>query len=341
VGLLVGLGAAAPAQAAAPDVWAFAAATNPTPAPGEVLNLQSGTFRATCPTRRATIRETATGVYRVTFPCSASTRGIVHVTTVDPFGRRCAPATWAAGNGNEVVTVNCYGQLGLADHATFALLYTTSSGLASGGGAYSYVRANASGALVSTYNSVGATNTVSRQGIGSYQVRLPNRSAEKFSSNLQVTAIDNTHVYRQCKVSGWDSGSGLDLVTVRCYDVNGRTVDSPFVLSAHNHRAVYGAVNPPKFFAYLWSLPGAPSQSSVNSVGGSNGVSGNTVFFSGVGTGATTLQVTGYGSGSAYCQPTQWWQTGSAVIAKDVLCYTAPSRPAAVIPYFVTTASDR
>ena len=340
VALAVVVGGAAPARAATPDVWAYAGLTNPTPAPGSVLPaaFQAGTFRTSCPTRPATVREPATGVYQVTFPCSASTRGIVHVTTVDPFGRFCTPSRWAAASGSEVVTVYCYGQLGLPSHATFTVLYTTSSGPASVG-SYAYVYANAAGTLLASDNSAGATNTVTRLGVGTSQVRLPNRGADKYTGDLQVTAVDPTHVARHCKVSAWDSGTGLNLVTVRCFGVDRATVDSPFTLSYHQQRAVYGAV--PAHFAYRWTLPGAPPGSSFNSTGAANGVSGNTVFFPGVGTGATTVQVSAYGAGPTYCQPTQWWQTGSAVIVKDVLCYAAPSQPAAVVPYFISTASDR
>jgi hypothetical protein len=149
-----------------------------------------------------------------------------------------------------------------------------------------------------------------------------------------VTAVDPTHVFRHCGLSTWDSGVGLNQVTVRCYGLARTVVDSPFTLSFHAFRAVYGAV--PRQFGYFWTLPGAPAGSSYNSVGAGNGVQGNTVFFPGIGSGSTTVQVSAYTGGPTYCQPTQFWQTGSAVIVKDVLCYLAPSQPAAVVPYFVT-----
>jgi hypothetical protein len=329
--VLAAVGVPASAHAATPDVWAFAALTNPTPAPGSALPSQ---FAATpCPTRQATVREPSTGVYQVTFPCSASTRGIVHVTTVDAFGRFCTPSRWAASNGNEIVTVYCYGQLGLPNHATFTVLYTTSSGTATGG-SYSYVFASASGGLLASDNSAGATNTVTRLGAGTYRVRLPNRGSDKLAGDLQVTAVDPTHVARHCKVGAWDSAVGLNVVTVQCYGVGRTLVDSPFTVSYHDHRAVYGAV--PKYFGYLWTVTGT----GFNSTGGQNGKQANTVFFSGIGFGATTVQVTPFGSGPTYCQPTQWWQSGGSIVVKDVLCYAAPSQPAAVVPYFISAASN-
>jgi hypothetical protein len=333
--LLAAVGLAAPARAATPDVWAFAGVTNPTPAPGSVLPTQFAASR--CPSRHATVRETSTGVYQVTLPCSASTRGIVHVTTVDTFGRFCTPSRWVASNGNEIVTVYCYGQLGLPNHATFTVLYTTSSGLASPG-SYAYVHVSAAGALIASDNSAGATNTVTRLGVGTYQVRLPNRTSDKFAGDLQVTAVDPNHVARHCKVGAWDSGTGLNLVTVRCFGADRTQVDSPFTLSYHDRRAVYGGV--PAHFGYLWTLAGAPPGSGFNSTGATNGKQANTVFFPGIGTGATTVQVTPYGSGPTYCQPTQWWQAGGSIIVKDVLCYAAPSQPAAIVPYFITAASS-
>jgi len=127
---------------------------------------------------------------------------------------------------------------------------------------------------------------------------------------------------------------------VRCYDASNRDLDSPFALSYHNARAVYGAVNPPKYFAYLWNLPGVPGTSSFNSVGAPNVVSGQTLVFEGVGHAQTHLQVTGYGTTPAYCQPTQpWIVDGVSVIAKDVLCFSATGVPAAS-PFLATTASS-
>src|SRR2546429_7886438 len=89
VGVAAILPAGTPAQGATPNVWAFAAALNPTPVPGEVLAAayQYGSFRASCGTARARISEPSVGGYLVTFPCSAPTRGIAHVTAIDPSRR--------------------------------------------------------------------------------------------------------------------------------------------------------------------------------------------------------------------------------------------------------------
>src|SRR2546430_2144559 len=189
VGVAATLPAGTPAQGAARNVWAFAAALNPTPVPGEVLAAayQYGSFRASCGTARARISEPSVGVYLVTFPCSASTRGIAHVTAIDPSGRYCTVGRWDAnaGTGVETVRVNCYGVLGLPDHARFAVLYSTSSGLASGGGWYSYVRASAAGTATVSYNSIGATNGVAHLATGSCPVPLPKPGAVQVNRNPQ------------------------------------------------------------------------------------------------------------------------------------------------------------
>jgi hypothetical protein len=336
------LGIASPARATTPAVWAFGAVLNPTPVGTETLPAQ---YRGNslCPDKDATVRETAVGVYVVTFPCVASHNGIVHVTAIDGTGRICTPAKWSAGAGTEVVTVFCYGTNGVpttaypAD-AMFAVLYTTSDGVGvTSGGWYSYVSVTATGALSVSYNSTGATNTVTHLGTGAYQVHVVNRGAGKVSGNIQVNAIDPNHTARQCQVAAWSPGDSDNLVTVHCYDFDGRPVDSPFVFAYHNQRALTGAIDLPKHFGYLWSGYGGPPNVSYNSVGSTNGVSYDTVYFGGIGVGATDLQVTAFGANPMVCQPGQLWESGTTIIEKTVHCTAPPKYP--VNPYYFITAN--
>jgi len=88
-GLVVGASAAlawaGPTMAAVADVWAFAYLDNPSPPPGWIMDTarQSGTFKTLCPNDWITATSVATGVYRVSIPCSATAGGVVHVTAVD------------------------------------------------------------------------------------------------------------------------------------------------------------------------------------------------------------------------------------------------------------------
>jgi hypothetical protein len=128
---------------------------------------------------------------------------------------------------------------------------------------------------------------------------------------------------------------------VYCFGTNGRPADSAFTLSFHDQRAVSGGFAPPKFFAYQWTLTGAPTESSFNSAGAVNGLQSNTIYFGGVAFPPTHLQITGYGSGPAYCEPSQPWQVnGTMLIAKDVLCWDAPGDGAQAAYFAAMTSAD-
>jgi hypothetical protein len=339
-GLLV---VASPAHAAAPSVWAFGAVLNPTPTGTEALPAQ---YRGNslCPDKDATVRRRAVGVYVVTFPCVASQNGIVHVTAIDGTGRICTPAKWTTGGGAEVVTVFCYGTDGVpttaypAD-AMFAVLYTTSDGVGvTSGGWYSYVSVEATGALSFSYNSTGAANTVTHVGTGAYRVRVITRGSGKVSGDIQLNAVDPDHTARECQVADWSPGDSVNDVTVHCYDFDGRPVDSPFVFAYHNQRSLTGAPDIPTSFGYLWSPYGGPPIISYNSVGSTNGVSYDTVYFGQIGVGATDLQVTAFGANPMVCEAGQLWETGGILIEKNVHC-TAP-RKYPVNPYYFATANS-
>jgi hypothetical protein len=96
------------------------------------------------------------------------------------------------------------------------------------GGPRAYVWANQQGAASYTpslsyqYNSTGGTNTITRSGVGVYQVRLP--GAGNVSGHVQVTAYGSGST--RCKVQSWTSTVTAKLVNVRCFDTAGAPADS-------------------------------------------------------------------------------------------------------------------
>jgi hypothetical protein len=224
-------------------------------------------------------------------------------------------------------------------------MYSTSSGPLVGPGTYAYVQGKSTGGTATSYNPFGLINTVFHSGLGTgiYKVFLPGVSTGLFDGNLQVTA-QHPNSPRRCKVDNWYPGStGLDVV-VRCYDHAGAPADSWFDLTYHRERSVYGAFNLPKHFAYLWSA-GYPGVSSYNSVGSVNnlvGVSANQSYveFHKVGFKEGHVQVTGYRSGSSYCNLQSVWALSSGVVkVRNVICWTATGAP--VTPSFFITYSSR
>jgi hypothetical protein len=86
-----------------------------------------------------------------------------------------------------------------------------------------------------SYNSAGGTNTIVRNGAGSYTVTLGNmawQTAEK--GNPIVTAVGNNSDY--CSIAQWVTSGSNIRVTVLCHTFNGALWDSKFLLSYSGSR---------------------------------------------------------------------------------------------------------
>jgi hypothetical protein len=327
--------AAAPAQAAVPDVWAFAYQDNPTPPAGWVMDTtrQWGTWRSSptlCATGAwATVTEVAVGRYQVLFPCTPYRKGVVHVTTVDYKGRYCDAGGWGTAGTSLVANVYCFAPGGSPDHATFTVLYTASTPAPLVGGSHTYVYADPTGAALTSFNSTGLGVSVGHMGVGQYAVKLPGLAAGALQGDLQATAVTRLPLPRRCKIARWGY-SGTDYVAyVFCFDGASNPVDTWWTLSYHNKRAVFGALAPPKNFGYVWSIGAAvpPPATNFNSVGAANSVTPvgggeYLVQYQNVGYRSTHMQVTAYGDGPGYCGLSWPWQlVGTLVYAKTVICF--------------------
>lgn len=327
VALAIALGvfaAPATASAAVPDRFGFAlwngAAVVPT-----------GTVPAA-----TVVTNFAVGRYRVAFPNTAAPNGVVHVTAINTNGW-CQAVVWGASGATELVYVDCYGPTGIRANTAFAVMFGSSSGiLPAGSGAFGTVDSAATGAVISQYNSVGAPNTVAHVGTGQYQVQLTGLgTAAPFEGSLQATAV-NPNVAARCKILRWATTAAAQVVVVGCFDAAGGLADQRFTLTYQNRRAVYGGLNPPRAFGYLWNAPPVgPPLTNFNSAAGF-GV--NTLTPSGVGLSLVRfpliaqrpddVQVTAYGADRNYCGlQTIWASAPPDVLVRNVACFQPGGAP--------------
>jgi hypothetical protein len=337
---------AAVAHAATPDRWAFAFMNNPVPPAGFLMDPGRQWKSDNVP--NSTVSPMVIGRYQVRFPNIASIKGVAHVTAVASDPRWCQVFNNYPSGADQIIVVQCYKYTGAVitqDWSAFTVMYSTSSGPLAGPGSYAYLQANLLGGTVTSYNPVGLANTVTHGGVGTgtYKVYLPGVSTGLFDGNLQVTA-QHGNSPRRCKVDSWDPGSAGLHILVRCYDHTGAPADSWFNLTYHRERSVYGAVHLPKNFGYLWSA-GFPGPSSYNSMGSINTLSSagpglSYVEFHKVGYKEDHIQVTGYRSGSSYCNlQNLWGMSGTVVLVRNVICWSATGTP--VTPSFFITYSSR
>jgi hypothetical protein len=170
-----------------------------------------------------------------------------------------------------------------------------------------------------SFNSSGATNVLRRTGTGTYRVDMPNLGAT-VGGHVEVTAFGNGN--RRCKVAGWGSSGSTLQISVNCFN-NGTPIDAVFMLNYIRRSDTPGADT-----AYVWAFDqsspsyDAASLYSYNSTGGANtithtpGTGSYAVSLAGQDLSKGTVEVTAYGSGSAYCKVVSWF--GSSV---NVACF--------------------
>jgi hypothetical protein len=330
--VLVAAGALVPtgARAATPDRWGFATVKDPTPTAWTVLDTsrQWGSWKSAFPAAWADGIKLAPGRFLVRFPqVGAGAAGVPHVTPIDRGGHYCEVVRWYQSGADEIVDVQCHKPGGTRDDSPFTVLWTVSSGLLPTTSAHAYVQGGASG-IVQAYNSSGAGVGLGPLGVGQWSVKLPGvgLSTGVLAGNLQVTALQPNATARRCKLYKW-SASGSDvLVYVFCFDATGAPVNTDFTLSYDRSRSVTGGFAPPKYYGYLASSAGGPTNDNYLA-----GVGANTltplvpagrylVTFPQLGQVETHAQVSAHGAGSNYCNLTQPWSY--AVDAPvDVICF--------------------
>jgi hypothetical protein len=202
------------------------------------------------------------------------------------------------------------------------------------GDLWAFVRGNDAAAASYTpsadyqQNSTFATNTIVRTARGVYEVAFPNLAVYGSNSGSALVTAYGT-AGEHCKPSKWEAAGGPDnILTVRCYDAAGATVDAQFDASFIRPTAVTGS------FAYLLaddesnpapytpSLPHQFSSSGLNGTVDRNGAGDYEVTLPSVGSTDGTVKVTAFGGGSTYCKAASWSTVGADEVV-DVLCFDA------------------
>jgi len=127
--------------------------------------------------------------------------------------------------------VICRNAAGMPIDARYWVTFTDDVGLKAVGGSAAYVFANkpSASSYVPTaafrYSSSGQTPTITRLGVGSYQVRLP---GQMLGGSAQVTAFGNDRIL--CQLSSILKKGTTQKIGVRCFKPTGAAADSKFYL---------------------------------------------------------------------------------------------------------------
>ena len=342
--------AAEPAQAAVPDKWGFAYVNKPT-APGVPdPTHQAGSWPAPF---KVHTTPGAIGRVLVTFPRIASKDGVVHVTAVNAGPVWCQAEKWAPSGPNEVVAVRCHKAGGAPVFSPFTVLYTTSTkGPFPAGRAYGYVHFRPTAGIVGSFNSVGATNTVTPTAIGVWTVRMPGLGSSTAAGNVQVTAV-NPSGPAKCEIAAWTPAPSGQRFTVACFNGGAAPLKTSWTLSYQRGRSIFGGQ--PKLFAYTFnnkpSIPGpyapAPPPVNFNSLAGINtivraGTGLSLVQFPRVGVLPNTVLASPFKIGPGFCNLLTLWATSPAsaeVTVRDVACYNAAGAHATSASFITYTSS--
>ena len=129
--------------------------------------------------------------------------------------------------------MNCFDANGNPQNNYFSVLYQSRGqlfGNAGKGMAYLWAdqptEASYTPNLAYQYNSTGATNTMVRNGTGSYTASMPGLT--KTGGDVLVTAYGNGPA--RCQTSGWTSDQSGTSVNILCFDNTGAAADEMFTL---------------------------------------------------------------------------------------------------------------
>jgi hypothetical protein len=181
-----------------------------------------------------TITRSGVGAYQVSFPGIGGIGGTIRATAYGPGNEACHVFSWSSLAANVLVNVRCQNPAGVPVDTAHTLTFHGTNGLlgtlTGGPRAYAWANLQASPSYTPSttyqYNSTGALNTITRSGVGVYQVRLPGLNA--ISGHAQVTAYGAGST--RCKVQSWNTSGAAKLVNIRCFDTAGAPADSRYVL---------------------------------------------------------------------------------------------------------------
>jgi subtilisin len=185
-------------------------------------------------------------------------------------------------------------------------------------------------------NSTGATNDITREGVGTYRVRMPGLGGLEQATfqvgggNIVVNAYGSAS--HRCKVEGWSGGFTELNARVLCHTTAGAPVDTTFTMLYQANESVRRPDTTARRAGYAWVLSdgfaptlfqaNSSSATAVNTVTHTPGSGIYTVRFPGLTDSGGNAQVTAYGSGSVYCKIRSTTVTSSGTNV-GVGCHTA------------------
>jgi hypothetical protein len=313
-------------------VWGYVWANQPTVA----SYTPSTTYQRNSTGQLNTINRLGVGYYQVVFEnLGVYYGGTVDVTAYGGGSENCKVQNWGPTLADQIVYVRCFDAAGSAVDTMFTAAFTRPISSTK----FGYVWANSPAAASYTpsttyqYNSTGALNTITRSGVGAYQVTLPGLGGQ--GGTIKATAYGPGN--EACHVSSWSSLAANAVVNVRCQNPAGVPVDTLYTLTYHAANGLLGTLTGgPRAFVWanLQSSPGyVPSATyQYNSTGGVN-----TAFRSGVGVYQVRLpglqsvsghaHVTAYGAGGTRCKVENWFTSGAAKLV-NVRCFDTAGAPA-------------
>jgi hypothetical protein len=284
-----------------------------------------------------TVKRMTPGAYAVRFPF-LYTDGVAHVTAYGGDTATCNLAGIVVVPDGTEVWVHCFTSAGAITDHQFTVTYTNvRASYENRPMAFLTAQGGPNGILpdFSNFNSSGAVNTKARTGVGTYTLRLPNLAAA--GGHVQVTAWAEG---RRCKTAGWGANGADQMVYVVCSDRTGARADTDFTMTYVERLNMLGLTTgfdpDGNESAYAWANQSTAASYQPNTfyqfddftntaaTGTRSGVGVYGMTFAYANLSVGDVQVTAYGTSSAYCG-VAYWNSGSAGI--QVRCYTATGTP--------------
>jgi hypothetical protein len=267
----------------------------------------------------------------------------VQVSAYGPGSNFCMSGGWYSPDGIDVgAVVYCYNTAGNIVDNSFTLLYTARSLNDEVRPELAFLWANApttpsyTPATPYQFNETGGTNTVTRNGTGSYTANLP--GLKKTGGTVLVTAYGDTPA--RCQVANWSSGASGTDVNVTCTDAAGVAADEMFdLVYSILETAGDGLVS----FGGAAILAFNDKDKNPYDVSGKDSIplgffkmysqrtgTGTYVWTITVSDGSwisTTALVTAYGAPGNYCS-TNSWNSNSSTTTVYINCFDAAGAPA-------------
>lgn len=262
------------------------------------------------------------GVYTAVFPGFTEETGVFLVTG-QGAAASCTIARWVLDDVGMNLDVLCFDGAGAPVDSGYSAMYVIPTGDRTGGYVWSSNDFAENPAIDPrfSYNSSGAENSITRNGVGDYTATFPGVGSE--GGNFQVTGQGPA---TSCTMTNW-ALAGADMsVNIRCYGAGGQMVDSGFV-------ATYGTAIFETPGAFLATNDAALELAADDPLyQGNSYAAGNAVTRTDTGVYLATLtgagqetghfQVTGHGS-AASCTVSYWEVNDSADLLVEVLCFGA------------------